>query len=485
MVHSFWYEEAAKAFTAAGQADPHCAMAWWGVAMTYWHPLWAAPDADDLRQGQAAVDRARAIGAKTDRERAYIDAISAFYQNHDKVDHRTRALAYEKAMKQMTARYPEDREAAVFYALSLLATALPSDKTYANQREAGAILEKIYAEQPNHPGVAHYIIHSYDNPVLAPRALTAARSYAKIAPGVPHALHMPSHIFVRLGLWQEAISSNLASQAAGKAYEQKTHMTATWDQTLHAEDYLTYAYLQSGQEAQARQVMEEANAIVKVQPPSLAAWYALAAIPARYTVERHRWADAAALTVRPQMHPAAEAITWWARALGAALTGDLAGAESDVAKLESLRQTLLTSSDPKGKYWAGLVEIQIQQANAGLAHARGNGEEALRLLRSAAQMEDATEKDPITPGPVIPAHELLADLLFGTGQPAQALAEYEASLKTSPNRLNAVYGAARAAEAASKPEVARKYYDQVLSACATPQSDGPEMRRAKDFLAKK
>ena len=484
MLHSFWYEEAEKAFRSIAAADPNCSMASWGVAMSLWHPLWpVTPDAESLKKGLAAVAQAETITGNTARERDYIAGIAAFYDNYDKTDHRTRALAYEKAMQQVAQRYANDREASIFYSLALLATAPPTDKTYANQRKAGEILEKVFAEQPNHPGVAHYIIHSYDNPVLAERALPAARSYAKIAPSVPHAQHMPSHIFVRLGLWQEAIASNLASAAAARDYEINSHMQGVWDQRLHAMDYLVYSYLQTGQDGEARRVVEEASAITAVKPEGLIAEYALAAIPARFTVERQHLAGASFLSPRPNAGPAAEAIIWWARALGAARLGDVAAAQQDIAQIQVMKSRLDASPDPNARYWAGQVEIQRREAVALLAHAQGQDEEALRLMRSAVEMEDATEKSPVTPGPVLPACELLADLLMETKQPALALTEFQASLKSAPNRFHPIYGAAQAAESANEPKLAKGYYAKVVEICSQCRPDDPSLQRAQQFLA--
>ncbi|HMB83902.1 MAG TPA: hypothetical protein VKI40_07640 [Terriglobales bacterium] len=486
MLHSFWYEEAEKAFRSIATADPNCSMASWGVAMSLWPPLWPrTPDAETLKQGLAAVAHAQTITGNTARERDYIAAITAFYENYDKVDHRTRALAYEKAMQQVAQRYANDREASIFYSLALLATAPPTDRTYANQKKAGEILDKIFAEQPNHPGVAHYLIHSYDNPVLAAHALPAARRYAKIAPSVPHAQHMPSHIFIRLGLWQEAIASDLASAAAARDYEIESHMEGTWDQRLHPMDYLVYSYLQTGQEGEARRVVDEAGAVTKVKPAGLIAEYALAAIPARFTIERQNWAAAAALKPRSSAGPAAEAITWWARALGAARLGDVAAAQQDLAQIQTLKSKLDASPDPDAKYWAGQAEIQRREAAALLAHAQGQDDEALRLMRSAVEMEDATEKSPVTPGPVLPARELLADLLMETKQPALALTEFQTSLKSAPNRFHAIYGAAQAAESANQPELAKGYYAKVVEICSQCRPDDPSLRRAQQFLAMK
>jgi len=485
MQHSFWFEEAGKAFAAVTATDPGCAMGYWGIAMSLYHPLWDPPDTTVLQQGWAAVAQAKAVGAKTDRERDYVAAIETFYKDWDKRDHRTRALAYEKAMEQVSLRYPEDREAAVFYALALDATAPPTDKTYANQKKAGAILEQVFTAQPNHPGVAHYIIHSYDYPPLADRALAAARSYAKIAPAVPHALHMPSHIFIRLGLWQESIHSNRASAAAAKEYGLKTFPGSVWDQELHALDYLAYAYLQSAQEREAKGVLDELKAMQKAEPESGASAYAFTAIPARYALERRAWAEAASLTLSPSTFPWsryrwAEANVYFARALGAARSSNTASAQKEVEQLQSLRDTL---AEAKQSYWADQVEVQRRAAAAWLAQAEGKSEEALQLMRSAADLEDATEKHPVTPGSVVPARELLGDLLLELKQPAQALSEFEASLRASPNRFNGLSGAARAAQLAGDTEKARSYYAKLVSLSEHGDSARAELTEAQTFLA--
>lgn len=486
ILHSFWYEEAGKAFAAVTEKDPDCAMGYWGIAMSLYHPLWEPTDAASLKKGWAAVEKATALGGKTEREKDYIGAIEAFYKDSAKLDHHTRALAYEKAMGRVYRRYPADREAAVFYSLSLVATAPPTDKTLANQKQAGEILEKVFAEQPDHPGVAHYIIHAYDYPPLAHLALAAARRYATIAPSVPHALHMPSHIFTRLGLWREAIESNQASAAAAKRYAAETRMAGAWDQQLHAMDYIEYAYLQSGQDREAKRVLDELNEIRKVEPESLASAYSLAAIRARYALERRCWSEAASLTLEPGTFPwsryrGAEANIYFARALGAARSGDAASARKEVEKLRSLHDALM---EAKQSYWADEVERQRRAAAAWLARAEGKNEEALKLMRSAADLEDSTEKHPVTPGPVVPARELLGDLLLELGEPAQALREYETALQASPNRLNGLYGAARAAELAGDPEKARTFYAKLLAVCEQADGERPELREARSFLAK-
>ncbi len=457
LLHSFWYEEAEKAFNEVAAADPSCAIAQWGVAMSLYHPIWSPPAPAELKRGQDAVAKARTAAAKTERERDYVAAIEAFFKDADTADHRTRAVAYEKAMERLAERYPDDREASIFHALALLGTASPADKTYANQKKAGAILNRVLPAQPDHPGVAHYLIHSFDYPELAELALPAARSYSKIAESSPHALHMPSHIFVRLGLWDDAIRANIDSAAAARAHVEKTHPGATSFDELHAVDYLTYAYLQQGRDTDAQRMVERVRQVDKLDNPQFAAAYALAAVPARYALERGRWSEAAALEVAPASFPwanfpYAEAITHFARAIGAARSGDAARARPAVERLAALRQAAI---DAKIGYWPDQIEIQRRAAAGWLARAEGRNEEALGLLKEAADLEAATDKSPVTPGAVLPARELRADLLMEMGRPAEALAEYEASLKVAPKRRYALAGAARAADAAGQDEKAR------------------------------
>ncbi len=453
LLHSFAYEEALAEFTAIAKQDPQCAMAYWGEAMTWWRPLWYVPDANALRNGSAAIEKAASLNIQTGRESGYVVALRGFYTDYGKIDHRTRAMDYRMAMERLHRYFPKDDEVAAFYALSLLATASPADRTYQDQHKAGAILEKIFTAQPDHPGAAHYIIHSFDSPGLAKDALLAARSYARIAPSVPHALHMPSHIFIRLGLWQDAINSNLAAETAAKQFEQSAHMTSAWDQQLHAMDYLMYAYLQQGRDKEAEGVLNELTSMPSVQPTGTS-FYALAAIPARYAAERGDWEGAAALQPYASATPETQAITHWARAMGAAHTGRFDLARAEVKQLEAIRDKLALNK--QGYDWATQVEIQRREAAAWLAHAEHDNDGAMSLMRSAAELEDSTDKHPVTPGPVLPARELMADLLMEVGRPQEALQEYEASLKTAPHRLHAVRGAARAAEAAGKHDVARR-----------------------------
>lgn len=480
LLHSFWYDEAEKEFNGVTQTDPKCAMGYWGVAMSLYHPLWAAPLPVELQRAAAAMEKANAIPASTQRERDYLAAIATFYRDADKVDHRTRSLAYEKAMEQIFVRYPKDQEAAVFYSLALLGTALPTDKTYANQKKAAGILNKVLAAEPNHPGVAHYIIHSFDYPALADLALAAARSYSKIAPDSPHALHMPSHIFIRLGLWTESIESNLASAAAGRKH-------ASAKDEIHAIDYLAYAYLQTAQDGKAKELKDAVYAMNSIDAQIFQVGYALAAIPARYTLERRQWAEAAALKVPVESFPwnkfaYAEANVHFARSLGASRSGDKATASAGLERLTATQKSL---AEAKEVYWATQVEIQRLAASAWLAHAEGKRDEALKLMRAAADLEDTTEKHPVTPGAVLPARELLGELLLELREPQQALKEFEASLLLLPNRFNGLYGAAKAAELSGDKNKASMFYAKLTALGERGDGSRAELQDAKKFLARK
>ncbi len=480
LLHSFALDEAAKAFAAIAQADPGCAMAHWGTAMTlFGNPFTWPLTGKALSDGWAAVEKAQVAQAKTQRERDYIGAVEAFYKDGDKIDHRTRALAYVMAMERLVQRYPEDIEASVFYALALDVTALPTDKTYANQLKAARMLEKVFAEQPDHPGVAHYLIHSYDYPPIAAQGLTAARRYASIAPSAPHALHMPSHIFTRRGLWAESIETNRRSAATSK-----NHFDS-----LHAMDYLAYAYLQGARDRDAKRVLEEINAIKKVDREHFVTAYALAAIPARYALERGRWVDAAALLPYPNERdfpwgnfPQGMAILVYGRALGAGRSGNAPVAREEIERLQRLRKAMV---DAKIAYWAQQADIQIKVASAWAAFAAGNNQEALKLMREGADMEDTSDKHPVTPGHVLPARELLGEMLLELKQPALALKEFEALHKLEPNRFRGLYGAARAAELLGDTKKARTYYGKLLEVCEKADTERAELEQAKAFLAKK
>jgi tetratricopeptide (TPR) repeat protein len=491
-LHSFEYEEAEKAFSEVTVTDPRCGIGYWGIAMSNYHPLWAPPTAAELKKGSSAIEKAKVVGARTGRERDYIAAIEVFYKDSDKLDHRTRTFAYSEAMEQLYQRHPSDTEAGVFYALTLIATGtMANDKSYANEKKAAQILNRVLVLEPQHPGVTHYLIHSYDYPALAHLALPAARNYAKIAPASAHARHMPSHIFTRLGLWQEAIQSNLDAKAAARDFAVRNGMSGTWDEQFHAMDYLAYAYLQGAQDKQALGVLDELYKIQRAEPETFKVAYAVTAIPVRYALERRRWDEAAKLTLPPgtlgafpwQRFRWAEAHIHLARAIGAARTGDTAAARQDVEKLAAIRNELV---EIKGGYdWAKQVEIERQVASAWLAHAEGKEEESLRLMRAAAELDDATDKHPVTPGTILPAREQLGELLLELKQPAVALQEFETSLRSAPNRFNGLYGAARAARLASDQKRAKTYYTKLMALCRQADSMRPEIEEAKTFLAGK
>jgi tetratricopeptide (TPR) repeat protein len=455
LIHSFWYAEAEQSFRKAAAADVECGMAWWGVAMSNLHPIWAAPTADELKTGREAAEKAKTAGAKTDRENAYIAAIATFYADSDKVDHKTRMLAYERAMDALERDHPKDREAAIFHALSLLGIAAPNDKTYAHQKRAAATLNRVLPEQPEHPGVAHYLIHSFDYPELAELALPAARVYAKLAPGSPHALHMPSHIFTRLGLWDESIASNLASAEKAHNYIAKRMPGAVAFDELHAIDYLVYAYLQQGKINEARKLVEKTAAIAKIDNPAqFAAAYAVGAVPGRFALERRQWKEAAALTVPAvvvwEKVPYAEANIHFARGIGAARSGQVAVARDAVSRLAAIRQVLL---DQKNNYWADQVEIQRLSVAAWVAHVEKKDDEALKSMRAAVDLEASMDKHPVTPGAVIPARELLAEMLLEEGKRDEALTELQHVLRDAPGRRNAMQ---LAKQAQSKEQARRR-----------------------------
>jgi hypothetical protein len=491
LLHSFWYEEAEKEFLQIAKDDPHCAMAHWGVAMSIWHQLWNEPDAKVIARGLEEASTAGKLAANaTPREHAYIAAILAFYSDSDKLDHAARAKAYSDAMKKVYEAYPDDHEAATFYALSLLASEPHDDATFANRKAAAAILEKLFATEPDHPGVAHYLIHSYDKPQLAQLGIPAARRYAQVAPAAPHALHMPSHIFARVGLWQDDINSNLASIAATRKTA-AMHMGGEGHQ-FHAMDFLFYAYMQSGREADAAKVIDEIKAM-----PHMQSMYgsdfdpqfnALTTLPALYDLELRHWTDAAALQL-PGSDAASlqfvhggmrgdQAITYWARAIGAARTGNLVQARKDREQIEAIHKEFV---DQKKTEYAEAVGQDYEEASAWIAHAEGKDDEAIASLRALAGKNDELGNEPGS----IPAREMLADMLLEAKRPQQALEEYRTDLKFNPNRFNGLYGAARAAEAAGQQSEASEYYAMLLKVCDGGSSTRPELSRAKELLAKK
>ncbi len=481
LLHSFWYEEAEKEFQQIAIDDPHCVMAHWGVAMSLWHQLWNNPDAKVIQRGLDEVHEAKTTdGPTTASEKAYIAAIATFYNNSKKLNHEARAKAYTDAMKKVYESYPDDHEAAAFYALSLLASEPHDDETFANRMQAAAVLENLFAIEPDHPGVAHYLIHAYDKPQLAQLGLPAARRYAQIAPAAPHALHMPAHIFARVGLWQDDINSNLASIAATRKTA-AMHMGGEGHQ-FHAMDFLVYAYLQSGREADAQKVIDEVKAM-----PKMKSMYgddfdpqtnALTKFPAIYDLELRHWSDAAVLQVVPGSLRGDQSITYWARAIGAARSGNLAQAHKDLEQIEAIRKEFV--AEKKTEY-AEAVGEDYQEAAAWVAHAEGKDEEAITGLRVLADKTDKLGDEPEG----IPAREQLADMLLEAKRPQQALAEYQTDLRLNPNRFNGLYGAARAAEAAGKQADATEYYALLLKICDGSNSTRPELSRARELVAQK
>jgi len=484
MLHSFEYDEAEKVFAKVIAASPNCAMAYWGVAMCNFHPLWAPPTESELQKGAKAIYIANNIQAKSDREGGYINAIGLFYKDWDKNDHHTRCVFFEKAMEELHLKYPDDNEAAILYALALDASASPTDKTYANQKKAGDILNALYAKEPGHPGIIHYIIHTYDYPGLAQLALPAARKYARVAPSSAHALHMPSHIFTRLGLWDEAISSNLAAAGSAKCYAEQSKRSGHWSEELHALDYLVYSYLQKGDNTSAKNEVNYTDTLTNVWGVTNTIAYALAAIPSRYVLENKEWEKAAALQLLKanfpwQSFPWQEAILHFTRLLGAAHTGKMNEANGELMKLCQLKDTL---DKRKDNYRAKQVAVQIKTGEAWLQLKQGDDIGALNKMKLAAAMEDSTGKNPVTPGEVLPARELLGDMLMQTKQFKDALTAYQAVLIKSPNRFNSVYNAAIAAEKSGSIKEAVLYYTQLLTIADPASSDRPELVTAKSYL---
>jgi hypothetical protein len=472
--HSFWYRASQRVFEDVLKADPKCGIADWGIALSLLLNPHTATPAKNLAQGAAALANGKDIGAGTQRERDYIDALTVMYADFDKVDHRTRLLAYAKAMEQLAQRYPDDDEAQIYYALALNTSASPADKTYANQLKGAEILEVIAKRQPQHPGVAHYLIHLYDYPPIAEKGLDAARRYAKIAPASSHAQHMPSHIFTRVGYWSESIASNIEAARVAKA-DKEAH-----DQ-LHAMDYLVYAYLQRGEDGKAKAVLDDMNAVTGFNETVTAGPYALAASPARYAIERGDWKAAAELQVRPSPLAHVQAITYFARALGAARSGDPDAAKVDIAKLVELRDKL---SDAKDAYWSEQVDIQRQVAAAWTLYAEGKRDDALSAMSAAADAEDKTEKHPVTPGVPKPARELYGVMLLESGKASEALVAFEATLKKEPNRLGAYLGAAAAADKSGDNAKARDYYQKIVAIADSADGSRAEIADARAHLEK-
>lgn len=481
LLHSFEFRPAIAGFESVLERDSACAITHWGIALSYWgNPFAGARAAAALEQGLAAVTKGRATGTPTARERAYIEAVAALFVDHATISQRDRILAYERRMAEVVRQHPNDMEATIFHALAVNQTALPTDKTYAAQLSAATTLEPLFKEHPDHPGLAHYIIHAYDHPPLAARALDAARRYAAIAPSAPHALHMPSHTFTRVGSWQESVDTNRLS-------EETAVRLGVAAEALHAMDYQTYAYLQMAQDRAARAVLErvpavaaqfDATATAGGAAPPLAGFYALAAIPARYALERGAWQEAADLGVPASGTPFTIAIAHFARALGAARSGRPAAAAEDIARLAVLRDQLRTQD----VYWSEQIDIQWRVATAWAAFAAGRKTEGVETLRAAAAIEDATDKSAVTPGPLAPARESLGDMLLEAGDAAAAVQAYAASIAKEPGRFRGAYGAARAAEANGDAPAAHRYYETVLELSRNADSTRPEIERARAFV---
>lgn len=486
LLHSFQFSRAIDNFNAALGKDESCSIAYWGIALSDWGNPFAPGIIDKrlLQLGRESAGRGEMLGAKTDRERAYLAAAGDLYRDFESTPQKARILAYRNAMRDLAAKYSEDHEATIFYALALAVAADPGDKTYADQLEAGRILERLFAQEPTHPGLAHYIIHAYDVPALAGQALSAAQRYSEIAPDAPHALHMPSHTFTRLGYWQASIDSNVAAAAAARRQGQTA-------EELHASDYETYAYLQTAQDEAAGRIVKsvpeiasrfDPNALLIGAGPPAAGYFALAAIPARYALERRDWQQAEQLALRETPFPFADAITWFARGLGAARLGHTAAASEASAALKLIQKRLFSA---KEMYWARQVEIQAVAVAAWSDLAAGAKEEALRQMESAADMEDGTEKSVVTPGPLSPARELLGEMFLQVNDPAKALEQFEATLKKEPRRFRSLYGAAHAAQLSGSRDLSQKYFGELLTVCAHADTPGrPEIKEARELFAK-
>jgi hypothetical protein len=505
LLHSFFYEEARRVYGEVAALEPGCALAHWGVAMTFWHPLWTPPSEEERVAGRQALGRARALAGGSAIERGLIAALGAYFDAPTAAasaapgasavgqschgltggaDHAARALAYEKAMETLFAAHPDDIEVASFYALSLLATHPPTDASLKNPRRATAILEPFFATHPGHPGVMHYLIHGYDYPPTAAAGLTAAQAYARVAPWVPHVLHMPSHIFTRLGMWNEVVASNLASADAARQYAASHHPAATSFEELHALDYLVYGYLQRADDGRAREVLDATLAVRATFPEAdFAAAYAIGAVPARFALERRQWAEARALVAPKsaslERYPFGAAHLSFARALGAARSGRSEEARLALARLDELARGM---TDPRQQYFARQAGMQLTAVRGWVAAAEGRPGEAERLLRQAADADDALGKHPVSPGSLLPARELLADFLLERGRPREASVEYEACLKLNPGRLNSLHGAGLAAERAGARDVARRHF-QALAAMVVAEASRPEIAHAREFLA--
>ena len=482
-LHSFEFGEARGMFEAIASADPDCAMAAWGVAMTYYHPLWSPPTQEELKFGTAAVAKARSLDA-TEREKLYIEAIAAIFDNAENTAHRERAVLYEKAMAKVHKQNPDDKEGQIFYTLALLSNADPTDKTYAVQKQSGSMLEPLFVNMPDHPGLAHYIIHSYDYPALADRAVEAAHRYLDIATSMPHALHMSGHIFTQLGMWEDSIDANTRSAEAARERTKRFGLAQGQLNELHALDYLVYAYLQRGEDDKAGAIVNDINSRDDLNWRNGVITFNAGAAPVRYAMERRDWEAAASLEPLEAAEKAggnyevrnAVALRYWARVVGAAKSGYIEQSERDLIELERLAKEMASAE----RVWArNTAEVFRLQATAWLALAKDESDRALELMRAAAKLESETDKSGLSPGRALPAHEQLGDMLAELGRPQAALAEYEASMSQAPRRFNTYLGAARAANDAGKPELARDYYGKLLE-LASEESSRVELAEARD-----
>ena len=483
LVHHMMYIQAEKTFNKIIQNDPKCAMGYYGVALTQTHPLWGGkPTTTTLTKGAAALKKAKALPA-TKREMAFINALDPLYTNWNKVSYKKRLMAWEKTQYSVYKKYPNDADAIALYALAHLAVAPKKDKTFKHQEAAGKILEKMHQKNPTHPAGFHYTIHAYDNPKLAPKAEKIAHGYSQIAPDVPHALHMPSHIFVRLGNWPETIRWNIRSAAAAKRHSLKDGIMSM--HYVHAMDYLMYAYLQQGQDKRAAEVLRKVNAVKKYQD-SFPTAYGIAAVRARFYLEQKLWKKAANMPLKnPEnfpwaKYPSVESIIYFAQGFGAVKTGNFKQVTSIIEKLNDIDKSLIKN---KRNYWAVLVRSRQQTLSAWLELAKGNKSKALKLMKSAANLEDSVDKHPVTPGEILPARELLGDMLLKLNKPKKALKAYQAALKISPNRLNSLYGAGFAAEKTGDMKLAKKYYQELIKLTKDADTKLPEITHAKEYIA--
>lgn len=482
LLHHMMYAQSKKEFEKVAEQDPDCAMAYWGIAMTLFHPLWAPPSKEELKEGQAAVEKAKELNPPTEREKGYITAVGAFYGDWQTQDHDTRIAAWEAEQEKLMNANPGDVDAAAFYALSHLATAPKKDKTFNNQKEAGSILEGRLQSAPEHPGLFHYTIHAYDNPMLASRAVPVARGYDKLAPEVPHALHMPSHIFVRLGIWPDTIDWNIRSASA--AEKQSTDEMSL--HYIHAVDYLMYAYLQQSQDEKANNLLNKVNSISNYQDSFISA-YGIAGAQARYLLERMKWEEAASLPERIHSafpwdkYPQYEAITYYSRGLGAARSGDTKSARKAKARLDELYHSTIQNGE---EYWGVIVDAQRKTVAAWIAYSEGDKDNALKMMREAADLEDSVDKHPVTPGSVMPAREMLGDMLIMSNKPEEALEAYKASLKISPKRFYSLYGAGYAAELSGNNEKAKTYYTELIELTSNADSERSRVGHAKEYTSK-